>query len=122
MLRQPDAVRECTPLRSDLNYSQSGGTDQVSAPEMTGREGSLGGAVSEKLTGDYKPFEGVCMVDTFELAEGKQPSLFARENTVRVERQQKTPLKTSLDKAFWTKNFGLVSGKNSKDQTIYFCG
>ena len=45
-----------------------------------------------ELTGAYKPFEGICLVDTFELAEGKQLPLFTEENTARVERQKKAPI------------------------------
>ena len=45
-----------------------------------------------ELTGEYKPFEGLCLVDTFELAEPKEPSLFNVENTERVQRQQKAPI------------------------------
>ncbi len=44
------------------------------------------------LTGSYEPFEGITLVDTFELAEARQPSLFARENTQRVQRQKATPI------------------------------
>ncbi len=44
------------------------------------------------LTGGYEPFEGITLVDTFELAEARQPSLFARENTQRVQRQKATPI------------------------------
>jgi predicted helicase len=44
-------------------------------------------------TGEYKPFEGICLVDTFELAEDKQLSLmFTQENTERVEKLRKTKL------------------------------
>lgn len=43
-------------------------------------------------TGEYKPFEGICLVDTFELAEGEQSALFTAENTQRVERQKKAPI------------------------------
>jgi predicted helicase len=43
-------------------------------------------------TGEYKPFEGICLVDTFELAEASQPSLFTADNTTRVERQKRTPI------------------------------
>lgn len=43
-------------------------------------------------TGEYKPFEGICLVDTFELAEDKQPFLFTEENTDRVERLKQTKL------------------------------
>ncbi len=41
-----------------------------------------------EMTGEYVPFAGICLVDTFDLAEGLQPSLFAPENTERVQRQQ----------------------------------
>lgn len=43
-------------------------------------------------TGEYKPFEGICLVDTFELAEASQGSLFTAANTERVERQKKAPI------------------------------
>jgi predicted helicase len=38
--------------------------------------------------GEYEPFEGVCFVDTLELAEGKQLPLFVEENTERVQREK----------------------------------
>ena len=38
------------------------------------------------------PFEGICLVDTFELAEDRQLPLFAPENTRRVEDQKKAPM------------------------------
>ena len=41
-----------------------------------------------ELTGQYAPFEGICLVDTFELAEDSQLSLFVQENTQRVENQK----------------------------------
>lgn len=40
----------------------------------------------------YEPFSGICLVDTFELAESKQFLLFEKENTERVKRQQKAPI------------------------------
>lgn len=43
-------------------------------------------------TGEYKPFPGICLVDTFELAEPKQTALFTEENTQRVERQKRAPV------------------------------
>lgn len=45
-------------------------------------------------TGKYEAFEGICLVDTFELAEAKQLSLalFSTENTKRVERQKQSPI------------------------------
>ena len=41
-----------------------------------------------ELTSQYAPFAGICLVDTFELAEEIQMSLFAPENTARVQAQQ----------------------------------
>jgi predicted helicase len=44
-------------------------------------------------TGQYQPFEGVCLVDTFELAEDRdQYVLFTEENTERVEKLKNTKL------------------------------
>ena len=45
-----------------------------------------------EATGDYHPFEGICLVDTFELAEDRQLPLFAPDNTRRVEAQKETPM------------------------------
>ena len=46
----------------------------------------------ETLTGRYEAFGGICLVDTFELAEDKQMSFFSTENTERVERQKRSPI------------------------------
>ena len=40
----------------------------------------------------YQSFEGLCLVDTFELAEPQQMALFTAENTARVERQKGTEM------------------------------
>ena len=45
-----------------------------------------------EATGTYEPFEGICLVDTFELAEDRQLPLFTQENTRRVESQKETPM------------------------------
>ena len=45
-----------------------------------------------EATGEYQPFEGVCLVDTFELAEDRQLPLFTEANTRRVEDQKKAPM------------------------------
>lgn len=47
-----------------------------------------------ELTGQYQPFEGICLVDTFELAENKQHSFGFRiqENIERVNRQKAAPI------------------------------
>lgn len=44
------------------------------------------------LTKMYQPFEGICLVDTFELAEGRQAALFTEENTARIEKQKRQKL------------------------------
>jgi predicted helicase len=44
-------------------------------------------AYMEKV-GQYSPFEGICLVDTFEMAESNQATLFTTENTARVKRQK----------------------------------
>ena len=47
-----------------------------------------------ELTGEYEPFEGLCFVDTLDLAEKKQLhfGFISKENTQRVERQKKAPI------------------------------
>ncbi len=43
-------------------------------------------------TNQYAPFEGLCLVDTFEVAEARQTQLFVPANTERVEKQKETPM------------------------------
>ncbi|HEV2493648.1 MAG TPA: type ISP restriction/modification enzyme [Terriglobia bacterium] len=47
-----------------------------------------------ELTGTYEPFEGLCFVDTLDLAEGSQHALgfMTEKNAERVERQRKAPI------------------------------
>ena len=47
-----------------------------------------------ELTQKYEPFDGICFVDTLDLAEGAQMKLsfMTERNTERVERQKKTPI------------------------------
>ena len=45
-----------------------------------------------EATGRYQPFEGICLVDTFELAEERQLSLLTPENTRRVDDQKEAPM------------------------------
>ena len=40
----------------------------------------------------YQSFDGLCLVDTFELAEPQQMALFTAENSARVERQKGTEI------------------------------
>ena len=49
-------------------------------------------AYMEKV-GSYQSFEGICLVDTFELSEfGQQSFLFSDSNTERVLKQKKAPI------------------------------
>jgi predicted helicase len=45
-------------------------------------------------TGNYEAFEGLCFVDTLDMAEGQQQTLafMTEANTARVERQKRTPV------------------------------
>jgi len=45
-----------------------------------------------ELTGEYLPFPGVCLVDTFELVEDRQIGMFTSDNTDRVQRQKDAPI------------------------------
>ena len=43
-------------------------------------------------TKQYQPFDNLCLVDTFDLTAERQLSMFAPENTRRVERQKQTEM------------------------------
>ncbi len=43
-------------------------------------------------TNEYQPFDNLCLVDTFDLTTERQLSMFAPENTRRVERQKQTEM------------------------------
>ncbi len=45
-----------------------------------------------EVTGKYEAFEGICLVDTFEMAEAKQMEMFTEANTARVKRQKESPI------------------------------
>ena len=73
-----------------------------------------------EATGDYQPFEGICLVDTFDLAEDRQLPLFAPDNTRRVEEQKETPMFVVIGNPPY--NVGQVNendnNKNRKYQTM----
>ena len=73
-----------------------------------------------ELAGQYQPFEGLCLVDTFELAEGHQTDLFTAENTARVGRQQDAEMFVIIGNPPY--NMGQVNendnNKNRKYKTI----
>ncbi|MDT9179309.1 MAG: N-6 DNA methylase [Limnospira sp. PMC 1291.21] len=43
-------------------------------------------------TGQYQPFDGICLVDTFSVQEALQLDLFTPQNTQRVKQQQSSPI------------------------------
>jgi predicted helicase len=45
-----------------------------------------------EITGQYEPFDGICLVDTFQLAEARQQDFFTTENTARVRQQKQAPI------------------------------
>ena len=45
-----------------------------------------------EATNRYIPYEGLCLVDTFEIAEGRQTYLFTPANTERVEKQKESEM------------------------------
>ena len=71
-------------------------------------------------TNRYAAFEGICLVDTFEVAEKQQISLFAPENTARVEKQKQTPMFVVIGNPPY--NMGQVNendnNKNRKYETM----
>jgi predicted helicase len=42
-------------------------------------------------SGEYLPFQGICLVDTFEMAD-QQQGIFSTENTARIHRQNDSPI------------------------------
>ena len=68
----------------------------------------------------YLPYEGICLVDTFEMAEGQQMSLFTVDNTARVEKQKETDMFVVIGNPPY--NIGQVNendnNKNRKYETM----
>jgi predicted helicase len=69
------------------------------------------------LTGSYESFPGICLVDTFELAEPKQISFFTTENTARVERQKGSPIKVVIGNPPY--NMGQVNDNDANRNRKY---
>ena len=69
----------------------------------------------------YEPFEGICLVDTFDLAEDRQLPLFAPENTQRVESQKQAPMFVVIGNPPY--NVGQVNeNDNNKNRTYKTMG
>ncbi|CUS05636.1 DNA or RNA helicase of superfamily II [Candidatus Promineifilum breve] len=74
-----------------------------------------------ELTGQYEPFEGIALVDTFELAEKDNPQqqfrLFVPENTERVERQRQAPIFVIIGNPPY--NSGQVNANDNNKNRVY---
>ncbi len=70
-------------------------------------------------TGEYEPFPGICLVDTFELAEETQTGLafMTEENAARVERQKLSPIFVILGNPPY--NMGQVNENDSNKNRPY---
>lgn len=71
-----------------------------------------------EMTGKYEPFEGLCFVDTLDLAEGRQQafSFMTEKNTERVERQKKAPITVIIGNPPYNAN-QLNENDNNKNRT-----
>ncbi len=71
-------------------------------------------------TNRYVPYQGLCLVDTFEIPEERQMQLFTPANTERVEKQKQTPMFVVIGNPPY--NAGQVNendnNKNRKYQTM----
>ena len=65
----------------------------------------------------YMPYEGICLVDTFEMAEGQQMSLFTADNTARVEKQRETDMFVVIGNPPY--NMGQVNENNNNKNRKY---
>lgn len=71
------------------------------------------------LTGEYAPFEGLCFVDTLDLAEGAQMKLafITEANSERVERQKQAPITVVIGNPPY--NMGQVNENDNNKNRAY---
>jgi predicted helicase len=70
-----------------------------------------------ELTGEYAPFEGICFVDTLDLAENRQLPLFGEANTERVQRQKEAEITVVIGNPPY--NVGQRSGYENNPNRTY---
>ncbi len=68
-------------------------------------------------TNRYAAFEGICLVDTFEVAEERLMTLFAPKNAERVEKQKETPMFVVIGNPPY--NMGQVNENDNKKNRKY---
>jgi predicted helicase len=64
--------------------------------------------------GEYESFDGICLADTFEV--GRQASLFAEANSVRIERQRKSEITVIVGNPPY--NIGQTSENDKNTESI----
>jgi predicted helicase/very-short-patch-repair endonuclease len=72
-----------------------------------------------ELTGHYEPFDGICFVDTLDMAEGPQMrlSFMTEKNTARVERQKAAPITVIIGNPPY--NVGQLSENDNNKNRVY---
>ena len=72
-----------------------------------------------EMTGRYQPFDGICLVDTFELVEQDSPYLpyFTQENARRVQEQKDTPMFVIIGNPPY--NVGQVNENDNNKNRVY---
>jgi predicted helicase len=84
-------LREINPLQLEQKYREELHCNEVMLLPYYIASMNIEHAFYERA-GKYLPFEGICLVDTFELVEEKQQDLFGPANTQRVVRQTESPI------------------------------
>ncbi|ALG66435.1 type ISP restriction/modification enzyme [Beggiatoa leptomitoformis] len=86
-------MQEINPLSLEDKYKKSLHCNEIMLLPYYVASMNIEHAYYEK-TGKYEPFQGICLVDTFEMLEGKQYGLgfSVPENTERVRRQKESPI------------------------------
>ena len=89
-----NVMRRISPARLEYKYRNELHANEVMLLPYYAASTNIEHEYFERM-GEYLPFEGICLVDTFELAEPldqREFSFMTEENTERVERQKKAPI------------------------------
>jgi len=70
-----------------------------------------------ELWGEYHPFEGLCFVDTLDIAQAQQLSLFSEQNAQRVQRQKDAPITVIIGNPPY--NIGQLSENDNNKNRAY---
>jgi predicted helicase len=70
-----------------------------------------------ELTGQYEPFDGLCFVDTLDLAEARQLPMFSEANTERVENERKAQITVIIGNPPY--NMGQVNENDNNKNRAY---